>query len=130
MKMCFGTRCVVIVCIFAAMTVHSTASPTYPFGTSHGNSLTSGALVFGETVCSAITQLSGFISAVPRQCHGGVVETCDSICSKVGQNAPDAQRKSMNIHSCVNSLHVYPLATATNLNDPGLKVYKYNSCNS
>lgn len=83
------------------------------------------SLVQAQAACTGLTPGGGWVSAVPRACFGR--ETCDSICSKVGTNAPDPQRRSKTSHTCVTTLHLYTNPESTQYSFPGLKTRKYNT---
>ena len=86
------------------------------------------AQAHAQSVCSALPiRRPGWISAVPRSCYGR--ETCRAICSRVRNTAPDSQRRAAPFTTCLNSIHVYGRRKSITLNVPGLKTYKYNSCN-
>ena len=84
----------------------------------------------GDTVNRAnpnAASLSGWISAVPRQCDPLTV-SCDQICANMGQSAKDGQRKNASTNLCIDSLHIYDDEPSTESGVPGLKTYRYRSC--
>ncbi len=70
----------------------------------------------------------GWVSAIPRNCHGSSTNTCDHVCKHLSAVAFDSQRRAAKVHKCVNAIHIYKPYNSVNYGYPGLKTYLYNTC--
>ncbi len=85
-----------------------------------------------QAACIGLSRgLHGWVSAIPRECHGGSKQTCDHVCKHLGHVAFDSHRSAAaRVHRCVNVIHVYKPYHSANFGHPGLKTYLHNSCTS
>lgn len=74
-------------------------------------------------------QLSGWITAVPRQCDEQTV-SCTEICAGTNRSSNDGQLRNATVRQCFNALHIYRNSISAVSGVPGFKTYKYESCAS